>query len=557
MRSTAVTLLASLLLASCGKDPETTTTANPLLEFVPADTPYLFANLEPVPPAILDAWLLRAQPFLEAVDAEIRDARAKLATSDPEADPTFAAVAGAVLAELEGKLNRAGLESLGIALDASYVVYGNGLFPMVRLGLGDAQALRAAIGRIESSSGQAIPELESGGDRYWRITDQDDGVAVYIAILEDHLVLSAAPVSAEATFLPLFLAQQRPQAAQADGAALAQLNQAKGYTPYGSGYLDLRLAAEEVLNPSSRTSAYLATVEGHDPAAIDPACAAEARLATGFVPRMVAGVTELNDSAVGVQYQLEFEPSLAAELIELVSEVPAASTDTGNLLAVSLAIRVGRLREFARTKALALAATPFACPQLKDLNQKMQVFAEQLNQPMPLPIGNLMGLRAVITEVDLSNPQPGTARGLLSLEVENPQMVIGAASMLIPGFEQLGIEPGADPVQLTEELVSIVTPEFEVYAVMTQRAIGLSFGPGMRDALVPFMEEKSGNDGAFVSLDHDLATLAGLQQHHAGGELDEQQLRLIEAYQAMAGRARLSLSFTEDGLSIDSRSSFK
>jgi len=79
----------------------------------------------------------------------------------------------------------------------------------------------------------------------------------------------------------------------------------------------------------------------------------------------------------------------------------------------------------------------------------------------------------------------------------------------------------------------------------------------MRDALVPFMEEKSGNDGAFVSLDHDLATLAGLQQHHAGGELDEQQLRLIEAYQAMAGRGRLSLSFTEDGLSIDSRSSFK
>lgn len=560
LRLTAVLLAIGTLLAACGKqEDEAPSTANGLLALVPANTPYLFANLQPIPATIMDAWLARAEPFLAVAQEALLEARQELAAGDEAVDASFANVAQAVLAELDGKLNRAGLESLGISLEAGHVFHGNGLFPVARVGLGDAQALRAAITRIESSSGQSIPELESAGKAYWRIADQGHGMAVYIAILDDHLALAAVPMSAEAEFLPAFLAQQAPAASHADGQVLSTLNRDKGYTPYGSGYLDTRLVAEELLDPASRTSGYLAALGEHDATAIDPACAAEARDMTRYVPRMVMGVTDLTDNVIAVQYQAEIDRPLAAELVNLVSEVPAASGSTDNLLSASLAIRVGRLLEFARAKALALAAAPFACPQLQHLNRRMSEVAGQLNQPMPLPIGNLMGVRGVVTGIDLANPDPETSRGLVSLEVESPQMLIGAASMLVPNFEELGIEPGADPVQIPQELLTMVTPEFELYAVMTNRAIGLSFGPGMRDTLVPFMEEKGGNDGAFFSVDYDMASLAQLEHHASDGDHPQaaRQQRLVEAYRAMAGRSRVSFRFVPEGLTIDSRTTFR
>ncbi|MGD8384706.1 MAG: hypothetical protein PVF89_04790, partial [Lysobacterales bacterium] len=66
----ALSLLAAvgLLLTGCHKEPETTakTGNNPLLAFAPADTPYVFAELEPAPKAITDAYIARFQPLLDA-----------------------------------------------------------------------------------------------------------------------------------------------------------------------------------------------------------------------------------------------------------------------------------------------------------------------------------------------------------------------------------------------------------------------------------------------------------------------------------------------------------
>ena len=51
----------------------------------------------------------------------------------------------AVLTEMDGKLNRPGLESMGFDLQSDKVIYGMGAFPVIRLGLSDAAALRATI----------------------------------------------------------------------------------------------------------------------------------------------------------------------------------------------------------------------------------------------------------------------------------------------------------------------------------------------------------------------------------------------------------------------------
>jgi hypothetical protein len=39
--------------------------------------------------------------------------------------------------------------------------------------------------------------------------------------------------------------------------------------------------------------------------------------------------------------------------------------------------------------------------------------------------------------------------------------------------------------------------------------------------------------------------------------MDDRQQRLLDAYQAMAGRSRVVMSFQDDGLVIDSRTTMK
>ena len=112
----AIATAAVLALGGCGKDEAAATAIQPearaLLAHVPADTPYLGANLAPLPDEIIDLQFQRYAPVTAEAQKVLAEIRA-----DMESDaPTDAAdrIALAILVELDGKLSRAGLESLGL-----------------------------------------------------------------------------------------------------------------------------------------------------------------------------------------------------------------------------------------------------------------------------------------------------------------------------------------------------------------------------------------------------------------------------------------------------------
>jgi hypothetical protein len=231
LRLTTLSLVTLLVLAACGKSEESTeatagTATNELLAYVPADTPYLFANLEPVPEDVIDTYLTRLQPVLDSMQAQLSIGQAEMASAEGENedDPTVR-LAHALLLELDGNLNRSGLESLGFDLRAKKVIYGMGAFPVIRLGLSDSDALRATILRVLNNAGITAPEQDFQGVSYWRISDENTAevpVGLYVSILDDHLALSFFPPLAEADFLPAFLGLEVPADSDAQ-ARLAQL----------------------------------------------------------------------------------------------------------------------------------------------------------------------------------------------------------------------------------------------------------------------------------------------------------------------------------------------
>ena len=476
IRLAALGAAALMTLTACGKSDDAvenaaavavSETGHSLFAYVPVDTPYLFGNLQPPPDEVIDTFLQRIQPVLDSVQSELNKARESI-EAEKARESTDAEVAGdsvppteqqhhdmgvqlmhAVLMELDGKLNRQGLESIGFDLQSHKVVYGMSAFPVVRLGLSDAGALRETIMRILGHAGISAPELNHQGVSYWRMgeeTDHQEPVGLYVAILDNHLAMSIFPHSAEAELLPAFLGLELPKESNA-AARLTELNSKHGYTAFGSGILDLNKLLDEFITPGTVLARTLAANGEFDAESMTPECTTEIRGIVNNTPRMTMGVTELTAAAIAIQYRIETAAALAQQLGGLVAEIPAVDPLSDRVLEFSFGMRFGAARDFLREKVAAVMETPYQCEHLQEINQgATQAFA-QLNQPIPPFVNNFRGLRLSLSEIMMTDSIPENASGMAAVHVDQPEMFVGMAKMFLPDLSELSLVPGEPPVQ--------------------------------------------------------------------------------------------------------------
>jgi len=571
-------LAAVMLLAvsACSKEeaqPTSTSSSNRLLSFVPHASPYLAANLEPIPDDVIDRFLQRAQPVLLAAQAELVKTRDRLANGSP-ASGTGNSLALAVLQELDGKLNRSGLESLGFDLQSNRVFYGMGAFPVARIGLSDAKALKSTVQRVLAHAGIQAPEQNFQGHAYWRFvadTSSDHtraavDLGVYAAILEDHFVLGIYPVSEEKNFLPLFLGLKKPAASDAEKRLLT-VNRQYGFTPYFTGLLDLQLLANEFLQPDSLLVTIMNQAGAKSLSGLSQECKSEIRGIISHAPRLVAGTTELTPDSVGVQYIVETAPELAKQLTDLVTDVPPVDMVSARMVEFSFGLKPGPLRDFLRDKMMAITQAPYQCEHLQKLNADAADALAKLNRPMPPLVNNFRGLRVSLSHLNILHSIPEEIEGLMAFHVEQPEMFVGMAQMFLPDLSSLKLVKGNPPQQIPSSLIPIAN--VVAYAALSDNAIGISIGAGEEKGLASYLEQKAGTDGSFMSLNYDTAAYLDLTQgmtkkwQHAArsdqppAAAEEIAKAVRDTYKAVAGRSRLNLRFTEHGLVIDNRVTFR
>ena len=553
-------------------------TTNSLFDYVPFNTPYIAGNLEPIPDEVINVFLQRFQPVLDSMQNELGKASQAMEARDAQQHGDDGArLIHAIFQELDGKLSRQGMESLGFDLPSHKVMYGMGAFPVVRIGLSDADDLRATIQRILANSGINTPELDHKGVSYWRLGDDgagDGSVALYITILEDHLALSILPQIAETDLLPAFLGLEMPGESNA-AARLAELNAEHDYSPYASGILDLQSLAEEFINPDSAFARVMAASGEYDPADMTPECTSEIRGLISNMPRMTVGTKELTPAAIAMQYRVETEPSLAQQLTGLVARIPIANPLSQRILEFSFGMRFGAARDFLREKAADIMENPYLCSHFQSINESAAETFAQLNQPMPPLVNNFRGLRLSLSEITMSNSIPENGRGLIAVHVEQPEMFVGMAQMFLPDLTELALAPDEPPVQLPASLIPV--PNVVAYAALTSEAIGLSVGDGEEDNLPEYLAEKAGPEGVFMSIAYDMVKYLEYtpgfdkQFNQAQGEtsdLDPEQEAALsslkdiansaqEAYKSFADRSYTTLSLTPEGFVADTRMTFK
>jgi len=574
MRLTTLALVALLSLAACGKseDPPAATSdtaSNELLAYVPADTPYLFANLEPVPDEIIDTYLARLQPVLDSMQTQLSVGRAEMeSTEGDNGEDPGARLAHALLLELDGNLNRSGLESMGFDLQAEKVVYGIGAFPVIRLGLSDSAALRATILRVLNNGGVTAPEQDFQGISYWRISDgitAEEPAGLYISILEDHLAISVFPPMAEPEFLPAFLGLEMPARSDAQ-TRLAQLNSTHEYTPYGSGILDLHRLADQFVSPDTVTARFMTATGAFDPAMLSPACTDEIHAIIDNTPLMTMGVKELTPKTVALQYRVETPKTLAGQLMGLVSKIPVADEISNRILEFAFGMRFGPVRDFLREKVTAIVDAPYQCEHLRDLNESAVQALVQLNEPMPPFVNNFRGVRVSLNEIMMNQDSiPENARGHLAVHVDKPEMFIGMAQMFLPDLSNLAITAGDPPVRLPESLVPV--PGIVAFAAMSSDAIGIAVGEEEEAGLPEFLSRDAGPEGIFLSAGYDMAAYLDYTQN-LGTQYQDQndphsqaamEIRSAAstAFREMADRSYTTLRFTGDGFVADNKMTFK
>ncbi|MBL8299783.1 MAG: hypothetical protein JNN30_15710 [Rhodanobacteraceae bacterium] len=543
-----VPLVLLLTLAACSKQPA----SDSPLAFVPADTPYLFANLEPIPQPVVDQW---SQLTRESWPLSLSMYQ-RMLDKAPEKDAAAVKAARAVLEEVSTHVNAGTTEQLGIKGSTHAALFGVGVLPVARIQLADPNALRAAITRVETKAGAQLPKAKLGELDYWAITIEK--VQFLIAIIDNQLVLSAAPTAVSDDVRRQLLGITRPAKAF-DIQNLATLNKRYGYTPYSSGYVDvLRLTdfLGDANDPLRREISN--AVFGKELPAMDPTCKAEARSIAAKFPRMVLGYTELAAKRMTIHAQLEMEPALAKEFAASLTAAPGTGAKLEGLVDFSLSLPVLKQKAFWFKQAKAVVDQPYACADLAELNESFAKLKQSLDTTIPPPASDLDGLRLTLSKLDfaagITTPEIG---GKAVIALNNPAGAVAMAQLALPGLKDLKLTADGKPIALPPGVAPPPVPP--LFFAMNDRALAVSAGAGEEATLSAFLSAPAANEPVFMR-----AYFAGAMYARLGSVFDmtaqmlpeeqradyDTQKQLFKLYEKYIDHAEFTLTAKQDGISL-------
>ncbi|HUD42469.1 MAG TPA: hypothetical protein VMR06_10810 [Dokdonella sp.] len=479
---------AALALAACGKKADI---SDPLA-FIPADTPYVVANVEPLPEATVQVFAAQMKVFWPAMFEQLAPVVTELEKDPKHADA--ARVVRALYDELAPRDTPEKLAEIGLGMQIRSAFYGVGLIPVLRVELADPDAFRAAVARVESKAGAKLGTGRIGEQDLWIVGAEE--VQGLIAIQGRHLVATLAPTSADEALKRRLLGLDRPESSLAASGELVALNTAEGYLPYGSGWVDLRRVVALIdRDPGYQAFAKLAT---ETPPALDATCRAEAEAIVAHMPRASFGYTALDAGHMTMRSLLELDPALAQSVQALAVPPPGSASTARNLLDLSLSVPVLKLKDFVEKQADAILAAPYQCEALASLNGSAADLKAKIGQTVPPPLSDLTGLRISLDRFDWTADKPDFAAKLL-VASGDPATLVSMAQLAVPALRDVQIRPDGTPVDLVlpPEAASFV--EF-AQAAMVPQALGIAFGTGSAGGdLGSWIAEPAATDAQLLS----------------------------------------------------------
>ncbi len=491
MRKILFLMIIPFLLAACGRDdvddPVVTeaeeaapTEVNgdidqTLFERIDADAIYLLANLQPLPDDLVDL-------FWEPMDA-IGDLNRQTYGQMAEAAESESPLAAALLREIGEIDSREAWEARGLHSNGLWAIHSLGLFPIVHWQLSDADAFEATLERLAADADTELPRRDIDGEQIiWTTMDE-----VGLAIHHDQHFATMALVPDDEAILRRVANLDQADAAM-DASTLAGFNRSRGFTPYGSGYVDFTTLIDRLLSDDDPfIKAAREALELED-LADDPACHAELGALTNSFPRFSGGMTQVDQQAVSFTMRLETESGLAGRLARIAETPMGLEHGSAGLLTFGLTLDLIAARDLAREFVAGWVDNPPECELFANVRDNAAEWQLALNRPIPPVVTNIHGFKLQLDSLTMEGTGNFTdASGTLAVFMRQPQMMIGMAQMFSPELAELNLQPGGEPQPVPPGMIPDM-PDLEAWIAMSDGAIGLAVGEEFRDRLVGSLE---------------------------------------------------------------------
>ncbi len=562
----------SLAIVACTDSSDDKATAPTLdaglLKYVPADSPYVFAMLDPLPDEVADKLEPKVDAILKSYQGLLRQfvKISAAVAADSEGEDGLPEESLAALQEFGSLLSIEGLRSIGIERDSTAVLYGAGLLPVLRMTLSDGALFDAAIARIEENAQGSMTVATIDGQSY-RYAGDDEGRLI-IAVIENEFVASLVPTILSDDLLKSVLGLTLPSSSMADSGELHKIIDANGFLSHSIAIIDIERIVATFLDDQSGVNKELLALMEYDDSELDDICKAEIREMGGIAPRIVTGYTEMSVDQFVSNTIIELRDDIAAGLAALPAAVPGLGSEQGGVLAFGMSINLVALREFYEARLAAIEADPYECELFADIQDGVAKGRESLNQPIPPIVYGFKGFLAVVEDIqgmDLANNMRPTGADLrLLVTTDNAAGLLAMGAMFSPEIAGLDIKPDGVPVKFEfQQMAGMVGA---AYVAMTDTALALSIGDGVEARLGDMMSAAVNEPHPFMSMEMDSTRyyefIGQTMQMEKDGDDDEEDEAAAEIKAAMSeimvavgdmfSRMTFQVYFTEHGVEFPS-----
>lgn len=499
--------VSGLMLAACShKDKDAP------LAFVPADTPYVIANLDVLDDSTRQAILAQVDAEMPAQVAQMKAQADQLQATDADMAKYLRTVAG----EFDGKTAEQVVQETGIDPKGYAAFYGQGLSPVLRMQLSDANAFQSFVTKLQNDYGKKFDSATLGTQSYQRYAAPASHLQFIIAVVGKQAVLAMLPDNAAEPLLRQVLGLDRPAKSIQDTDTLTDLAKAKGYAKWAVGELDLTkllplatggqdplalaLLKARAESESAKTGEPVANLMQ-----VPASCQTDANRIAARMPQMSMGYTTLDDKHRDMRFDVTLASDIVSAFNGLKVELPGLGSDPTSPFEISLALPMAQLRTFWSAQADAVAAQPFSCPKLDNLNDSFKNLSDTTQKAAVPPIGDLLGLHIAL---DSYTPNPGGGMpkfsGRVLVGTNNPAGLLAMAQVTSPLIAGVKLtadgKPAALPAQLTGALGE------SGWAAMGAKSLGVAVGDGEDAKLADLLKQPGGDAGELmrVHLDGDM-----------------------------------------------------
>ncbi|NNE61945.1 MAG: hypothetical protein HKN35_13710 [Woeseia sp.] len=566
-----VAVASILLLAACGKDDaasEVFSDADSPLRYVDADTPYLFAALEPLPDDIYEKIEPRMKQLMSSYQDVIRLSLLQSMEHDGDGEELSEEDQQRVTAVLERVLelfSSEGLREAGFDRESKVMLYGKGLLPVLRISLSDADAFEETLAAVEADAGTEL-QVAKLDDVTYRFGG-DDNARVVLAVIDEQVVASIVPTGLSEDSLREIFGLKMPAQPMSKSGRLAEISKTYGFSAHGAGFVDFQKIVSTFTDEQVGVNAELLKLTDFDAEQLSDVCKSEIRGVSAIAPRLVSGYTEFTDERMASTTVLELRSDIADGMATLPALVPGLGGDHGGLFSFGMSIDLLAAREFYEARLDALEADPFKCELFAELQAGVAKGRAALNQPIPPIAYGLKGFVAVVDNIEglnVATKQPPTEIDMrFLLATDNAPGLVAMGSMFSPELAMLGLKPDGKAVRFTSPMMQ--GPVEEAWVAMNENSVALAVGEDAEDNAGGMLAKQGSTPPPVFAMDMDASryysfvgdAITMRSDEESSPELNEAVQTLMDNLAALIDRVSVRVNFTDRGVEIPAVTTLK